>query len=498
MPNFFMTDTRNGAWLLHTETHRLYRITDDVREHLKPDSFGQLTQADLDPVSNDLEILKRSGQLIDANRRRLNAANPLDGANLALNVNLTAHCNLGCTYCFAEGGDYGRIKGKLDPTQDVDDIMAFVSENTGVDDAVRFEFFGGEPMMNFETIEALCLRSVKIAETDGIRFHYRISTNLTTRLTERELSLFERFHFVVSVSIDGGAATHDRNRPNLSGRGSHQKIIENCRIVRARSDEITLVARMTYVPSPHSSLMEDVRELHTENIFDWFQVLPATVSDELVADVFGDEFDGMSSETVRQLNAEKVDSEFSLLADHYTSLFSPENRFRGFLEIEAIVRMILKGEVANGHCSGGRNYFTFSPDKSIMPCHRLVGEAEFQASNFGVPVEAASVESWRRDINDTPICRKCAIRYICGGGCKQENFVGTGDINLPDLAKCSFQFRLAATAVQSIAEANDGFRRRERDNLSDLFVSCGRPTLSVERPPFAKTIPELRQLTPLF
>ncbi|MER9680383.1 SPASM domain-containing protein [Mesorhizobium sp. M0184] len=448
-------------------------------------------------IRDDLEAMAESGLLSDYNRRRLTAARPTDGAMLALNINLTAICNLGCTYCFAKGGDYGRITGKLNEGADVESILQFVKQNAARGETVRFEFFGGEPMINFSTIEALCWRSEALGAEQGIRFLYRISTNLTMRLTERELELFARFRFTVSVSIDGSEATHDRNRPNKAGRGSFRAILDNCYKVRERSDDITLVARMTYVPHPDSSLVADVEALYAFNIFDWFQILPATVSRELVRTVFADAFGDLAYSEICRLCADKVDSEYKLLGEIYMLLFRPGNRFRGVLEIETVIRMLLEGEVANGHCSGGRNYFTFSPDHSIMPCHRLVGEAEFRVGAFGGTIDGEAVAPWRLGINDTPVCRDCAIRYICGGGCKQENFVATADINRPDPEKCRFQFRLVHCAIQAIAESDAAFRARRRGVLRDLFVSCGRPTLSSGRSEEVPAPDRLTHLIPL-
>lgn len=495
--DFCLFRTTRGDWLLHSESHNIFKVSSRVSSGLSPAPQQPLLNEDLIDFSDDITVLQGMGLLADYNRKRLAAASATDGATLALNINLTAVCNLGCSYCFAKGGDYGRITGRLNEGADVDSILDFVRRNASFGETVRFEFFGGEPMMNFPTIEALCERSQALSEELGIVFLYRISTNLTTRLSERELGLFERFRFTVSVSIDGPETTHDRNRPNKAGRGSFGAIIDNCRKVRERSDQITLVARMTYVPHPNTSLVSDVEALHALDMFDWFQILPATVSEELVETVFADAFGDLPYDEVCRRCAEKVDLEFERLGERYVSLFQPHNRFRGVLEIETIIRMLLEGEVANGHCSGGRNYFTFSPDRSIMPCHRLVGEAKFQVGSFGGAPEEAGVAPWRLGINETPVCQDCSIRYICGGGCKQENFVGTGSINLPDLEKCRFQFRLVHCAVQAIADSDPAFLARRRDVLNDLFVSCGRPTLASGRRHDLPPPDALKHFTPL-
>ncbi len=491
-PDFHIVRAGSRSWILHAGSSDLYEFTADLAP-----SDGPALAAGEAALCEDLERLRSSGYLRDFNRSRLARASPLDGANLALNINLTSVCNLGCTYCFAEGGDYGRIKGKLNTQTDLDAILRFVRTNARTGEAVRLEFFGGEPMMNFDALEALCHRASALADEIGIRFHHRISTNLTTRLSERELALFERFGFTVSVSIDGGPATHDRNRPSLSGRGSFDAIVANCRKVRERSEAITLVARMTYVPFPDSSLITDVRELQTLNIFDWFQILPAVISDNFIEPVFGDSFFERNRTEIYTLCDQKIDDEYRLLARDYTSLFQPGNRFKGVLEIENLIRMILLGEVANGHCSGGRRYFTFSPDQSIMPCHRLVGEIEYKSGDFTTGVISKTTTDWRRSIDETPVCADCAIRYLCSGGCKQENFVRTGEMNRPDPRSCRFQFRLVDTAIETIGRAGAEELATDRAALRDLFVSCGRPTLGTNRAAHRGGRPKLQYLTPL-
>ena len=494
--DFHITYSDDKAWILHAESHHLYETVIDTSCSADGDGISVISL----PIEarQEIEAVRSSSQISSLNRDRLVHSSPLDGANLALNVNLTSVCNLGCTYCFAEGGDYGRIKGKLNKTSDVDQVLSFIRENTHRGEEVRFEFFGGEPMINFEAIEAICERSVSLREELGLKFHYRISTNLTTRLTDAELALFERFAFTLSVSIDGSETTHDRNRPNLGGRGSFKPILENCKRVRDQSEQITLVARMTFVPSPNSSLVDDVKALHGENIFDWFQILPAVVDDKFLKPVFGDAFDGLSRQAIEALCDDKVDTEYKALSAIYGELFQADNRFQGILEIETLIRMILDGEVANGHCSGGRKYFTFSPDKSIMPCHRLVGEPELQSGTFESGVDEATTAAWRLPVSGSSTCANCSIRYLCSGGCKQENMVRSGNLTEPDPRSCRFQFRLVDCAIEAIGRSSQTQIRRDRAVLRDLFVSCGRPTLSTNRSnckPGTLKLGSLKQLT---
>lgn len=460
------------AILFFAGNHQQFRVSSELAQRLK---------AGLDQLSErewaEWESLEKRGLISDRNRTLLADASFRDGANLAINVNLTAFCNLGCTYCFADGGDYGRIKGKLE-LNTVDHIFQFIDEHLLPNQSVRFEFFGGEPLLNFDIIKEICERSDTLLEQKGIRFIYRISTNLTV-MPEGVLDLFASRNFIVSVSIDGGKETHDRNRPTKGGTGSFDKIIRNCHLVRRASDAITLVARMTVV-STHPSLIDNVKELWNHNIFDYFQIYPGVVPVEKsqifhVGDLPKDE----SEPATTVLPGFR--KEFETFVSHYADFFTPDNRFRGVLEYERIVDMVYQGKMAVSFCSAARNYYTFSPDDSIMPCHRMVGETQFQVGKGDTGIDQ-NLNAWRVSVDENPTCSQCWIRYICGGGCKQENYVATGDINEPNPEMCDAQINMVTQVLKAAATRETTYQEQNRAPLDNLFVSCGRPIILNMRP----------------
>src|SRR5215218_8408128 len=162
-----------GPVLFITGNHRLLRVSADLGARLRNGP-----EALLPPEQNEWDRLAEAGIISDVNQHRLAASSWGDGANLAINVNLTAFCNLGCSYCFADGGDYGRIKGKME-SDTVEYIFDFIREHQTASRTTRFEFFGGEPLLNFERIQEICDLSERFSNETGVRFIHRISTNLT-------------------------------------------------------------------------------------------------------------------------------------------------------------------------------------------------------------------------------------------------------------------------------------------------------------------------------
>ncbi len=406
------------------------------------------------------------GILDDINGKAIEDSSPLDGANLAINFNITVKCNLDCIYCFANGGSYGHLKRDL-KADSVKQIFSFIQENVGSSKVVRLEFFGGEPLLNYKLIKEICTESDRVHRKTGIRFIYRLSTNLT-HITKAMIDLFTSYNFIISVSIDGGRLTHNHNRPSTNGDDLYDLLIKNCILLKKNSEDILLVARMT-VFDDKVPLEQNVKELLSYNIFDYFQIFPVT-TDKISSN--------KDHENLSVKN--KPGLEMLRLIEAYPSLFSSNNIFKGNLEWERIADIILNGKAALSYCSAGRNYYTFSSDCSIMPCHRLVGNDKYQIGDLENFITTDHVE-WRNSTDNISVCSKCWIRYICAGGCKHHNLSFSGDINIPDINQCKVERRIVEHIIRIIANQKE-YRQFNRNILDKLFVSCGRPIIDVLHP----------------
>jgi uncharacterized protein len=487
----------NVSAVLLSGSHRLFMVDRSIADKLRSDVSALAAEAAAE--WNEIAKLEMNE---GANTTALARSRFDDGADLAINVNLTGTCNLACTYCFADGGDYGRIESQM-MLDLVPEILRFIESNApDVTRRVRFEFFGGEPLLNFPVIRELCLRSREIGERTGRHFNYRISTNLTV-IPDECLELFREFSFIVSVSIDGGRETHDRNRPNKGGKGSFDLIIKNCQRVRAVGDSVTLVARMT-VADAKAPLVDNVRELWAYNIFDYFQILPGVGpgSSQVIAPsrLVRSSEPGAPKSGKEPTVADGVAAQFMELQRQYSTFFQPDNRFCGILEYERLSDMIRAGALATSFCGAGRNYYTVSPDRSVMPCHRLVGEVDFQLGMVNDP-ESVSKRSapWRRTVETHPTCSTCWARYLCGGNCKQENFVASGDISRLNEETCKHQLESIRGVVRHLARVrNDSSPRPRHRPIGDMFVSCGRPVIENGRRSILSESRQWRHFVPLF
>lgn len=471
-------------------------ITGNHRLLLVPAGTAQRLEAGVDHLSPDERqawdrLRADAGFEDEANRSRLAGSALSDGADFAVNVNLTNVCNLACTYCFAEGGDYGRITEAMGE-HSIAWIFDFIKNNAAPEQRVRFEFFGGEPLANFGVIQKICERARGITERDGTEFVHRISTNLTLMPQGIE-DLFRAYRFIVSVSIDGGREVQDANRPSKNGKGSYDRIIRNLRRLReACGDDITLVARMT-IATAEPCLKDSVLDLWELDLFDYFQIYPGVYPVETgtkvpIALTLGDRklSEPRGIQYINHFLQPGIVEQFKDFLVHYPKLFDPGNRFKGVLEYERTVQMLTEGATALAFCSGGRTYYTHSPDGSISPCHRLVGDESF---DVGTGAEGITREhpEWRRTVDEHPVCGACWARYLCGGGCRQENHVASGDVNDLNDESCQYQLMLAEEVIKMLARSEAAYRGRSRTRYDDLFVSCGRPVVPNGRRAFDLT-----------
>lgn len=376
-------------------------------------------------------------------------------APLALNVNLTPYCNLQCTYCFAKGGNYGTIQSAMD-SKNIFKIIDLVNkyldnqmlENSSNKKRIRFEYFGGEPLLNFRLIKELNDKSDQIFKE--VEITKRISTNLTY-ITEEMLEFFKKNNFIFSISIDGAKETHDQQRPFKNGPGSFDIIINNIKKIQAVNPQLTFVARITYTDGK-SDLQNDIETLLATGLFDYVSIYPSI----------------NSWPKLKAADKEKVLLNIEKVTNNYRHLFCTYPRFKGILEFEEILAQIFNKKISLHHCRAGTGYYTISPDNYISPCHRFSGDHLFNLE------EIIELPEWQTCVLEVNKCADCWARYLCGGGCRQENFILTNNINDPSENVCQYQQLLIEQLIKNIGQFSNKEYKNKLEMLDKLFTNCGR------------------------
>ena len=430
----------NNLWF-DTQTHAIYKLASDKK--IEDDGF-------LEVANSNSDVLLQSACA--------------DGSNLAINLNLTSACNLKCTYCFAQGGDYGLCSNNMDENM-LERLETILDNELTSSRKARIEFFGGEPLLNFNMIRKTVAFCKEYQSKHHIQFIYRISTNLTF-LTKEIADLLCENNFIVSVSIDGDKDTHDLQRPYKDDSGSFGDIIQNVEALRLRSQELIIVARMT-IAQQKIALIDNIQALIDRALFDYMSIYPASLRrQERKKSIYSYYF---NDEIRRQLKD---------VLNKYESLFNSSNRFKGVLEYERIYDALLKRKISVNHCAGGNTYFTLSADGHITPCHRLCGNKDFYIDEQSSGrVDRGKILDWRTKADERKSCHDCWVRYICGGGCKQEHYVYSGDVHHVNTNSCEYHKYIIQSLIENMFNFSEGFNRRKIE-IDDLFVYCGRPVVN--------------------
>ena len=167
---------------------------------------------------------------------------PVRGLSLAV----SQKCNLGCTYCYAEGGSFGGAAKNM-PLQTALDAVERLFAQAAPGERVNLTFLGGEPLLNRTVIRAATEYATTKSATTGIPVGFSITTN-GTLLTADDGAFFERHGFAVTISLDGVGEIHDRQRAYKNGRGSYAHTMERVRPLLAAQRKMQISARVTVTP----------------------------------------------------------------------------------------------------------------------------------------------------------------------------------------------------------------------------------------------------------
>ncbi len=322
----------------------------------------------------------------------------------ALSLAVAQKCNLGCSYCYAQGGGFGGAATRMELQTALDSVDLLFSD-VRAGERVNLTFLGGEPLLNRPVIYAATRRARQVADDRGVRVTFSMTTN-GTQLTEADGDFFEQHGFAVTVSLDGLGAVHDVLRPYRSGRGSFDRVLERVVPLLERQRRMQVSARVTVTP----------QNLDLKQTLDGFVGLgfhSVGFSPLLRAPNGEHELDGaglaaMLDEMVR------CGTEFErrvIAGDRYP-----------FANAVNAMREIHRGTHRPYPCGAGAGYLGVSADGALAACHRFVGDEEGALGDLAAGVDRERQARWLHDrhVHRQEPCRSCWARYMCGGGCHHE------------------------------------------------------------------------------
>ena len=392
-----------------------------------------VTEADLRQCIDDVASLKESGKLWSPDTYE-NLAFDFKNRNTvvkALCLHVAHTCNLNCSYCFASQGRYQGDRALMS-FEVGKRAMDFLIENSGTRRNLEVDFFGGEPLMNFDVVKQTVAYARSKEKEYGKHFRFTITTN-GMLLDDDAIDFINKEMYNVVLSIDGRKEVNDRMRVRADGTGSYDRIVRNFKkLVEKRGDKEWYV-RGTYTKY-NLDFSEDVFHLYEQG-FDQISVEPV-VEDPKVEYAITEE------------DLDRICEEYDKLADRLMELKKNGgflNFFHFMIDLEQGPCVIkrLRG------CGSGNEYVSITPDGDIYPCHQFVGHEEYCMGNIeeGTFNEEIKKEFAGAHVYSKPSCQKCWAKFYCSGGCNANNYIYNGDIHKVHEMSCKIQRKRLESAI---------------------------------------------------
>ncbi len=349
----------------------------------------------------------------------------------ALCLHIAHDCNLACRYCFAGEGEYHGRRALM--SFDVGKkALDFLVEHSGNRVNLEVDFFGGEPLMNWQVVKDLVAYGRSLEKPRGKKFRFTLTTN-GVLLDDEVLEFANREMDNIVLSIDGRKEVHDRMRPFRGGQGSYDSVVPKFIKTAESRGQKKYYVRGTYT---HDNLdfSEDV--LHLADLgFQQISVEPvvAEASDpyaitEADLPALKEEYDKLAMEMTRRRREGRGFNFFHFMID---------------LEGGPCVAKRLSG------CGSGTEYLAVTPWGDLYPCHQFVGNEKFLMGNVeeGIVREDLREQFKCCNVYAKDKCRKCFAKFYCSGGCAANSYHFHGNINDTYDVGCELQRKRVECAV---------------------------------------------------
>ncbi len=349
----------------------------------------------------------------------------------ALCLHIAHDCNLACRYCFAEEGEY-HGRRELMSYEVGKAALDFLIANSGNRRNLEVDFFGGEPLMNFQVVKDLVAYGREQEKLHNKNFRFTLTTN-GVLLNDDVMEFANREMANVVLSIDGRKEIHDLMRPFPKGAGSYDLIVPKFQRFAESRGQQKYYVRGTYT---HHNLDFSQDVLHLADLgFEQISVEPVVAKDT-------EEY------AIREEDLPKLFEEYDKLA---VEMIRREKEGKGFnffhfmidLEGGPCVAKRLSG------CGSGTEYLAVTPWGDLYPCHQFVGNEEFYMGNVYEGVKNTELREKFRGCNvyAKEKCRDCFARFYCSGGCAANSYNFHGDINNAYDIGCQLQKKRIECAI---------------------------------------------------
>ncbi|MBQ3546573.1 MAG: thioether cross-link-forming SCIFF peptide maturase [Lachnospiraceae bacterium] len=330
----------------------------------------------------------------------------------ALCLHIAHDCNLACKYCFAEEGEYHGRRALMS-LEVGKKAIDFLIKNSGNRRNLEVDFFGGEPLMNWEVVKEIVRYGRSKEEIYNKNFRFTLTTN-GVLLDDEVMEFVNKEMSNVVLSLDGRKEVNDAMRPFRNGKGSYDLIVPKFQKLADSRNQTDYYVRGTFT---HDNLDFSKDVIHFADLgFKQMSIEPVVGEDS-------------EKYAIKKEDLPKIMEEYDNLAKEYIKRHKEGRGFNFFhfmidLEQGPCVAKRLSG------CGSGTEYLAVTPWGDLYPCHQFVGQEEFLLGNVneGITRQDICDEFKMCNVYAKDKCQDCFARYYCSGGCAANSYKFHGSI----------------------------------------------------------------------
>ena len=373
-----------------------------------------VTREELLELFDDIETLKKNGKLFapDIYEGKAFDLKKRNTVIKALCLHVAHTCNLNCEYCFASQGKYHGDRALM-PLEVGKRSLDFLVENSGKRTNLEVDFFGGEPLMNWEVVKEIVKYGRELEKIHNKNFRFTLTTN-GILLNDDVIDFANKEMHNVVLSLDGRREVHDHLRKTVNGKGSYDMIVPKFQHFIERRGDHGYYMRGTFT---HNNVD------FTNDIFHMADLGFTELSMEPVVCKPEDPY------ALTEEDLPKLFEQYEILA---TEMLRREKKGKGFTFYHYMID--LKGgpciyKRISG-CGSGTEYMAVTPWGELFPCHQFVGDEKYSLGNIwdGVLNKDAQNEFKLCNAYAREECRDCWAKLYCSGGCAANSYHATGSI----------------------------------------------------------------------
>jgi len=434
---YVVLDVYSGA------VHVVDGIVYDILDYYKDNSLEEIIEklsgkyeiSQIKEAYDEISTLEREGLLYSEEVDTRNISYNSDNVIKAMCLHVAHDCNLRCKYCFASQGDF-KGERSLMSLEVGKRALEFLCENSGRRRNLEVDFFGGEPLMNFDLVKELVNYGREIEKKYNKHFRFTITTNGVLLDDEKIDYINENMDNVV-LSLDGRKDVNDNMRKTVTGKGSYDVIIPKFKeLVKRRGDKDYYI-RGTFT-SYNLDFSEDALHFYNEG-FKKISIEPVVTSPE-------------NDYALKEEHVDEILREYEKFSKEYIDIKKKDKDFLFFHFMIDLKQGPCLAKRSIG-CGAGSEYVAVTPEGELYPCHQFVGNEDFKLGDVfsGVLNTKKREEFKKANVFAKEECKSCWAKFYCSGGCHANAYNTNGDILKPYRIGCEMEKKRIECAISILA-----------------------------------------------